>query len=66
MSGKPEGGTVTCEVLDNGAIWHVLLATPKANIVDMDKAEQARAIYLELGRLAKAKHPGPRRAGGKP
>lgn len=45
MSGNPEGGTVRCEVLDGGAIWHVVLATPKANIVDMDKAEQLCAIF---------------------
>jgi cyclohexa-1,5-dienecarbonyl-CoA hydratase len=45
MSGNPEGGTVRCEVLDDGAIWHVLLATPKANIVDMDKAEQLCSIF---------------------
>ena len=45
MSGNPEGGTVRCEVLDDGAIWHVVLNTPKANIVDMDKAEQLAAIF---------------------
>ena len=45
MSGNPEGGTVRCEVLDGGAIWHVVLATPKANIVDMDKADQLAAIF---------------------
>ena len=45
MSGNPEGGTVRCEVLDDGAIWHVVLATPKANIVDMDKAEQLASIF---------------------
>ena len=45
MSGNPEGGTVKCEVLDDGAIWHVVLATPKENIVDMDKAEQIASIF---------------------
>ena len=45
MSGNPEGGTVRCEVLDDGAIWHVVLNTPKANIVDMDKAEQLASIF---------------------
>ena len=45
MSGNPENGTVRCEVLDGGAIWHVLLATPKANIVDMEKTEQLCSIF---------------------
>ena len=52
MSGNPEGETVRCEVLDDGAIWHVVLATPKANIVDMDKAEQLASIF---GRAAEDK-----------
>jgi cyclohexa-1,5-dienecarbonyl-CoA hydratase len=45
MSGEPAAKTVRLEVLEDGAIWHVLLATPKANIVDMDKSEQLRSIF---------------------
>jgi len=46
MSGKPEGGeTVRIEVLDDGAIWRVLLATPRANTLDIEKAELLCSIF---------------------
>jgi len=35
--GLPVDGPVRVESLDDGAIWRVLLATPKANIVDSEK-----------------------------
>lgn len=37
--------TVRVETLDNGEIWRVWLATPKANILDMDKVERLGAIF---------------------
>jgi cyclohexa-1,5-dienecarbonyl-CoA hydratase len=37
--------TVRLEVLDDGAIWHVMLATPKANILDMEKSELLSSIF---------------------
>ena len=43
---------VRLEELDGGAIWHVLLATPKANIVD---AAKIRALHGIFERAAKAK-----------
>lgn len=36
--------TVRVETLDGGEIWRVWLATPKANILDMDKVERLDAI----------------------
>lgn len=41
MSNDP---TVRLEELDDGRIWRVALATPKANILDMEKVEQLTAI----------------------
>ena len=43
--GLPADGPVRVEPLDDGAIWRVLLATPKANIVDMEKIEILTAIF---------------------
>ena len=43
--GLPGEGPVRVEPLDDGAIWRVLLATPKANIVDMEKVEILAAIF---------------------
>jgi cyclohexa-1,5-dienecarbonyl-CoA hydratase len=40
-----ERDTVTLETLDDGAIWRVRLATPKANILDMDKVERLDALF---------------------
>lgn len=37
---------VTLEPLDDGAIWHVRLATPKANVLDGEKIEMLRTIFL--------------------
>lgn len=39
------GDTVRVETLDGGEIWRVWLATPKANILDMDKVERLGAIF---------------------
>jgi len=36
---------VTCESLDGGALWHVRLATPKANILDRAKIAALTGIY---------------------
>jgi len=38
-------GPVRLEALEQGALWRVVLATPKANIVDMEKTAILRAIY---------------------
>jgi cyclohexa-1,5-dienecarbonyl-CoA hydratase len=43
--GTPEDGPVRVEELDDGAIWRVQLATPKANIVDMAKTEILSGIF---------------------
>jgi len=43
--GLPADGPVRVEPLDDGAIWRVLLATPKANIVDMEKVQILTAIF---------------------
>ncbi len=37
--------SVRQEALDGGEIWHVRLATPKANILDMDKVERLGAMF---------------------
>ena len=37
--------TVRLQELNDGAIWRVTLATPKANILDMAKNEELRAIF---------------------
>ena len=39
--------TVRLESLDEGQIWRVWLATPKANILDMDKVERLGAIFAD-------------------
>jgi len=36
--------------LDGGAVWHVVLATPKANIVDSPKIRALHAIFLRASR----------------
>ena len=37
--------TVRLEQLDDGAVWRVVLNTPKANILDMEKTEQLCSIF---------------------
>jgi cyclohexa-1,5-dienecarbonyl-CoA hydratase len=37
--------TVRLEQLEEGAVWRVVLATPKANILDMEKTEQLCSIF---------------------
>jgi cyclohexa-1,5-dienecarbonyl-CoA hydratase len=41
--------SVRVEPLDDGAIWRVTLATPKANIIDMEKSEQLCSIFSDAG-----------------
>jgi cyclohexa-1,5-dienecarbonyl-CoA hydratase len=53
--GLPTDGPVRVELLDDGAIWRVLLATPKANIVDMEKVEILTAIFERAGQTADLK-----------
>lgn len=43
--GEMSEGPVRVESVENGAIWRVLLATPKANILDMDKIERLRRVF---------------------
>jgi cyclohexa-1,5-dienecarbonyl-CoA hydratase len=38
-------GPVRLEKLDGGALWRVVLATPKANILDSEKTEALSAIF---------------------
>jgi cyclohexa-1,5-dienecarbonyl-CoA hydratase len=45
VSTAPDTETVRLESLDGGQIWRVLLATPKANILDKDKAERLVSIF---------------------
>ena len=40
-------GPVRLESLENGAIWRAILATPKANILDMEKCEILSGIFSE-------------------
>jgi cyclohexa-1,5-dienecarbonyl-CoA hydratase len=47
--GLPGEGPVRVEPLDGGAIWRVTLATPKANIVDIEKVEILGAIFERAG-----------------
>ena len=47
-TGKKDGATgppVVLEELDGGTIWQVRLATPKANIIDMEKTGILRSIF---------------------
>jgi len=39
--------TVRVEQLEAGAIWRVWLATPRANLVDMDKTERLTRLFAE-------------------
>ncbi len=48
----PTDGPVRVEVSDDGAIWQVRLATPKANIVDMEKTGILTEIF---GRACEAR-----------
>jgi cyclohexa-1,5-dienecarbonyl-CoA hydratase len=45
MSTDGNGKPVRLETLDDGAIWHVFLATPKANILDMEKTDLLASIF---------------------
>ena len=40
-------GTVRREISHDGGLWRVVLATPKANIIDMDKSARLSAIFRE-------------------
>jgi len=44
------GGPVRLESLEGGQLWRVVLATPKANIVDRAKVERLAAIFEEARR----------------
>jgi cyclohexa-1,5-dienecarbonyl-CoA hydratase len=37
--------SIRLESLEQGAVWRVVLATPKANILDMEKSEQLLSIF---------------------
>jgi len=39
--------TVRVEAVDEGEVWRVWLATPKANILDMDKVERLDAVFAK-------------------
>jgi cyclohexa-1,5-dienecarbonyl-CoA hydratase len=45
MSPGTNGKPIRVEELDDGAIWRVVLATPKANILDMEKTELLCAVF---------------------
>ncbi len=42
-------GPIRLEALDDGAIWRVVLNTPKANILDMEKCDILSEIFAEAG-----------------
>jgi cyclohexa-1,5-dienecarbonyl-CoA hydratase len=41
---------VLLEKLDGGVLWRVVLATPKANVLDSEKTEALASIFLQAGR----------------
>ncbi len=43
-------GPVRVENLDDGAIWHVKLATPKANVLDSEKIALLTTLFDQAGR----------------
>ena len=43
-------GPIRLEKMEGGAIWHVVLATPKANVLDMEKTEQLTEIFTDARR----------------
>jgi len=47
--GLPAGGPVRVEPMDGGAIWRILLATPKANILDMEKIATLSRLFDVAG-----------------
>jgi cyclohexa-1,5-dienecarbonyl-CoA hydratase len=50
-SGNPgAAGPVRLEKLDGGALWRVVLSTPKANILDMEKTGILSSIFERAGR----------------
>jgi len=48
-------GPVRVEELDDGTIWRVLLATPKANLVDMEKTARLDAIFERAAKAPRLK-----------
>jgi cyclohexa-1,5-dienecarbonyl-CoA hydratase len=42
---NPNDGPVAVEELEDGQIWRVRLATPKANILDIEKTERLSALF---------------------
>ncbi|MFH1763325.1 MAG: cyclohexa-1,5-dienecarbonyl-CoA hydratase [Gemmatimonadota bacterium] len=58
MEGNPEvlrDGPIRLEALDDGAIWRVVLATPKANILDMQKCDILSEVFAEAARARELK-----------
>jgi cyclohexa-1,5-dienecarbonyl-CoA hydratase len=50
-SGRPEApGPVRLEKLDDDTIWRIVLATPKANILDMEKSGILSSIFEQAAR----------------
>jgi cyclohexa-1,5-dienecarbonyl-CoA hydratase len=47
---SPADGPLRVELLDDGAIWQVNLATPKANILDQEKVAGLTTIFERAGR----------------
>lgn len=44
-----EKGPVRLQALEGGAVWRVVLDTPKANLVDMEKCDLLSEIFLRAG-----------------
>ncbi len=46
VTGRPAGdGPVRLEILEGGAIWRAVLATPRANVLDLEKVAALSAIF---------------------
>jgi len=48
----PSSGPVRVQATDGGAIWHAVLATPKANILDMEKIAILSRVFSAAGETA--------------
>jgi cyclohexa-1,5-dienecarbonyl-CoA hydratase len=48
-------GPVRLEALEGGAVWRAVLATPKANILDMEKCEILAEIFADAARTSSLK-----------
>jgi cyclohexa-1,5-dienecarbonyl-CoA hydratase len=55
MSVTTDGSPVRVQELEEGAVWQVSLATPKANILDMEKSELLSSIFARAAQAQELK-----------